>query len=136
MQGAEHQIAALIDNLKMSAAGNYQILADEMDVAAELTFVSNAEPKTLPVSKLLEDIPIPMRCQGSLSAPSCQIDADSGRDLVSDILSGKRQLEGETSLRDKIEDVIEEEVPEQYRNAARQLLDLLGESLRGNSEPK
>lgn len=131
MHGAEHQIAALLDNLKISAAGNYQIVADEMDIDAQLTFVSNAQPKPLPVSAMLEDIPIPMHCQGSIAAPACSIDNDAGRDIIGDILSGKG---GNTSLRKKLDTVIEEEVPERYRDAARQLLDLLGDTFSGSLE--
>ncbi len=133
MQGAEHQIAALLDNLKISAAGNYQIIADEMDIDAQLTFVSNAEPKPLPVSAMLEDVPIPMHCQGSIAAPACSIDSNAGRDIIGDILSGEG---GNTSLRKKLDTVIEEEVPERYRDAARQLLDLLGDTFSGGSESK
>lgn len=131
MQGAEHQIAALLDNLKISAAGNYQIVADEMDIDAELTFVSNTQPKPLPVSAMLEDIPIPMRCQGSIAAPACSIDNNAGRDIIGDILSGKG---GNTALRKKLDTVIEEEVPERYRDAARQLLDLLGDTFGGSTD--
>lgn len=133
MQGAEHQIAALLDNIKIGAEGNYQVVADEMDIDAELVFVSNSEPKPLPVSTLLEDIPIPVVCQGSIEAPECRINNDAGRDIIGDILSGKTG--GNTSLRKKLDDVIEEEVPERYRDAARQLLDLLGDTFGGNSEP-
>jgi hypothetical protein len=133
MQGAEHQIAALLDNIKIGAEGNYQVVADEMDITAELTFVSNSEPKPLPVSKLLEDIPVPMVCQGSIGAPECRINNDAGRDIIGDILSGKTG--GNTSLRKKLDHVIEEEVPERYRDAARQLLDLLGDTFGGSSNP-
>ena len=133
--GPEQTLALLLDNLSFAAQGRYQPdTRRPLDLDATLTFLGSAEPKPLPVNPLLEDLPLPLHCRGDLGAPNCRFDSDAGRALLGDILSGKTQGDNEASLRGKLEQRIEDEVPEQWQDAARSLLDLLGESLRKRAD--
>ena len=53
------------------------------------------------------------------------------RNLVAAVLTSEQGSE----VREKIDEAIEEKVPEEYREAARGLLDMLGESLKQKRDP-
>ena len=132
--GGEHTVAGMLDNLSLSGNGTWDPARERpLDLTAHLTFLGSAEPKPLAVNPLLEDVPLPLRCRGDLAAPNCGFDEKAGRQILGDLLSGEG-AGGEESLRDKLEQRIEEDVPEQWQDAARSLLDLLGESLRKRAD--
>ncbi|MEJ2088145.1 MAG: hypothetical protein P8Y69_06660 [Gammaproteobacteria bacterium] len=67
-----------------------------------------------------------MKCTGSLQAPKCGVTADATRNLVAAVLTSEQGSEA----REKLDKAIDEKVPEEYREAARGLLDILGNSLK------
>lgn len=125
IDGEQHRLDASLDNLALAGAGRYRPLADELDMLFHLTFGQDPALPVFDVDPLLYDLPIPVRCRGTLAEPTCRLDADAAQGIVARALSG-----GESSeLRRKLEQRIDEQVPEEYRDAARSLLDALGDSL-------
>lgn len=115
----------VLDNVSITGNGDYDYAADKVNVKGSVT-VSEAPPGSpFVVNDLLHGTPIPARCRGSMSDVQCRIDNDAAKQL----LAGALKSDSDTGLRRKIEDKIDENVPEEYREAARNLLDLLGRSL-------
>jgi hypothetical protein len=125
VQGADHALDFALDNLTVAAKGRYDVLADEIDMLAELEFATLADGQMFDVNPLLMDLPIPIRCVGSLDSPTCALVADAAQRIVAKVLTS----DDNSALRAKIDEKIEKEVPEEYRDAARGLLDLLGGAL-------
>lgn len=118
-----HQLEAALDNLSLTAEGDYQPAADDMDMLLTLTFTNNPDLPVFDLNPLLYDLPIPVRCRGSLDDPTCRVDQQVAQRVVAAALRGE-----DSELRGKLERKIDEQVPEQYRDAARSLLDALGGS--------
>lgn len=121
-----HTLDFALDNLSVVADGNYDPAADRLDMLAELTFKTLTQGKMFELNPLLMDLPIPVRCRGSLESPECRVDQKAAQRIVASALTSK---EG-NKAREKLDEKIDEEVPEEYREAARGLLDLLGRSLQ------
>ena len=123
-----HTLNASLDNLSLNAEGDYDPAGDQMDVLLTLVFGNDPSLPVFDLDPLLYDLPIPIRCRGSLETPDCRVDPQVARRVVAEGLGGENP-----ELRDKLERRIDEEVPEQYREAARSLLDALGDSLRSRA---
>jgi hypothetical protein len=125
-----HTLDFALDNLSVIADGNYDPAADRLDMMAELTFRTLTEGKMFELNPVLMDLPIPVRCRGSLENPECRVDQKAAQRIVASVLTSKEGNEA----REKLEEKIDEEVPEEYRDAARGLLDLLGRSLQDKNQ--
>jgi hypothetical protein len=71
-----------------------------------------------------------MKCTGTLEAPQCGVTPEATQNFIAAVLTSEQG----SKAREKIDQVIEEEVPEEYRETARGLLDMLGESLKKRRE--
>lgn len=130
IDGHRHVLEAALDNLTLLAEGNYQPLTDELDMLLTLEFGNDPALPTFDLNPLLYDLPIPVRCRGELAEPRCRVDPDAAQRVVAAALSGEN-----SELRGTLERKIEEDVPEQYRDAARSLLDLLGGGRKPERQP-
>ena len=101
-----------------------------LDMLAELQFTTLTEGQMFDVNPLLMDLPIPVRCVGSADAPTCRLVGDAAQRIVAKVLTSDEN----SALRAKIDEKIEEQVPEEYRDAARGLLDLLGGAIEKSTE--
>ncbi len=125
IDGAIHSLKFALDNMSVDANGKYDYLTDTIDMLANVTV--NEAPETSPfqINPLLQGTPIPIRCTGAADNPTCQVDRNAAQQIVAKAL----QSGDDSDLRRKLEQKIEEDVPEQYRETARGLLDILGRAL-------
>ncbi|HEY5645546.1 MAG TPA: AsmA family protein [Pseudomonadales bacterium] len=124
INGTRHQMDFALDNLTAKANGDYDPLTDALDMNVQFLFESNPEVPGFDVNPALLDLPIPLTCTGTLADPKCGVTREATTRLVASVL---RSQEGQ-KLIDKLDRKIDEEVPEQYRDTARGLLDMLGGS--------
>lgn len=124
IDGQDHRLAAALDNLALTAAGDYDPMSDELDMLAELVFTDDPDWPVFDVDPLLYDLPIPVHCRGSLAEPECRLDQNAAQRIVMAELGRGEDSE----LRRKLETKIDQDVPAEYRDAARSLLELLGNS--------
>lgn len=129
-QAGQQQLSARLDNLLLDASAEVDAdmqrsAKDRLAARGTLTFRTDQAPLTLPVPDILQDLPLPFTCAGSPTEPQCQLDAEASKQLLTDALKG----DGPAGLSKKIDDMIDEKVPEQYRRAARSLLEILGHSI-------
>lgn len=128
--GPRHRLNAALDNLTVNGAGTYQPGTDQLSARVDLT-VHDAPAGGFDVNPLLHDLPIPLRCDGAPGDLGCRVDEAAARQVAAAALG-----DDGSALRSRLEQRIDESVPEQYRDAARALLDLLGNSLQQDAEPR
>ena len=126
INGTNHRMDFALDNLTAAVRGDYDPLADALDMNVEFVFENNPDLHSFDVNPVLVGLPIPLTCTGSLEAPKCGVTPDATRKLVAAVLASEQGAE----VRDKIDKAIDEKVPEEYRETARGLLDMLGDSLK------
>ncbi len=130
INGTRHEMALALDNLTAAVLGTYDPLTDALDMNVEFLFENNPDMHSFDVNPVLVGLPIPLTCKGTLEAPKCGVTADATRNLVAAVLTSEQGSEA----RQKLDDAIEENVPEEYRETARGLLDMLGDSLKKPKE--
>lgn len=121
-----HTLDMRLDNLTMAAVGDYQPQSEQMDLRAELTFGNDPAYPVFEVDPLLYGLPIPVRCAGPIREPVCRLDEQSARRIV----AGALQSDSPDGLRSKLEQKIEDEVPAEYQDAARSLLNIFSRALQ------
>lgn len=124
------RITGRLDNLVVDAtamvnAHPVTASGDTLSANGTVTFSTTQLPLSLPVPPLLEDLPLPLTCNGPPSAPQCSLDTKASKKLLAAVLRG----EGPAGLSRKIDAMIDDKVPEKYRRAARSLLEILGHSV-------
>ncbi len=129
-QAGQQLISARLDNLLLAASAEVDAdvqhsAKDRLAARGTLTFRTDQAPLTLPVPDILQDLPLPFTCAGAPTEPQCRLDAEASKQLLTDALKG----DGPAGLSKKIDAMIDEKVPEQYRRAARSLLEILGHSI-------
>ena len=119
-----------LDNLRLDAVARIDAdlqhaASDQLAASGTLTFAADVEPIAFPVPPILQDLPLPFGCEGTTIQPQCRLDAEASKQLLVDALQGR----GPGGLAEKIDELIERKVPEQYQRAARSLLEILGHSI-------
>lgn len=123
--GAEHRFGFAIDNLSLKGSGTHDWRKDKLDIQATIIVGDDPTFSSFDINPLLVDLPVPIRCRGSLQDPTCRLDEAGARNLAAQILRGDTT----EPIREKLEEKIDDAVPEEYRDAARALLDALGRAL-------
>ncbi len=131
INGTNHQLDLAFDNLTAAVNGDYDPLTDALDMDVEFLFEDNPDMHSFDLNPVLVGLPIPMKCTGTLETPQCGVTKEATQNFIAAVLTSEQGSEA----REKIDQVIEEEVPEEYRETARGLLDLLGESLKRRDDP-
>jgi AsmA-like protein len=128
INGADHDLKFALDNMSVAADGTYDPIADSLNMLAQVTVHEAPEGSPFRINPLLEGTAIPVRCQGTAADPKCALDQGAAQKLVAKAL----QQGDDSGLRRKLEKKIDEDVPEEYREAAKGILDLLGRALEGD----
>lgn len=131
INGTNHQLDLALDNLTAAINGDYDPLTDTLDMDVEFLFEDNPDMHSFDVNPVLVGLPIPLKCTGTLETPKCGVTEKATRNFITAVLTSEQG----SKAREKIDKVIDEEVPEEYRETARGLLDMLGESLKKRKEP-
>jgi hypothetical protein len=113
--GTRHSGKFALDNIRIAADGDLDLLTEAMDMAASLT-IDDDPNNALEVPEELYGVPIPLRCGGTLSVPECGLDSDRAQQVAQEILTRKAQERG----REEIDKALEENIPE---GDAKKLLD-------------
>lgn len=119
-----------LDNLSLDAAARLQISPtnsadDTLSASGTFTFKTDQPPLSLAVPPILSDLPLPVACDGPPTLPRCALDAGAVQQLLADVMQGG----GPEGLSRKLDEIIDQNVPEEYRRAARGLLEILGHSI-------
>ena len=121
VQGADQQLRIEMDNLVVEAKGQHHFLPDILDLAATVTLNDDPTLPQLAPNPILVDLPIPLRCKGTLAQPNCALDGPAAGRLLKDLLQGGQG----SPQRERLNAVIDGWVPAEHQEAARALLQLL-----------
>ena len=130
VDGQKHTLDVALDNMELSMTGTYDPFADVMDMHIDLTIQDNPDLNTFQINSVLMGLAIPVRCKGPSASPTCRADQAGVQALITDALTAEAGSEAS----ERLEDVIEEQVPEEYQDAARQLLQGFGDMLKQQQE--
>ncbi len=114
VDGERHTLEIALDSLRLEANGDYLIAKDKLDLRGAIDPGESIERWGLRLPPALAGVPIHFRCRGSAADPRCRPDAKR-------TLLGAGAAEGSAVARG----LIDAHVPEEYRAAARSLLDSL-----------
>ena len=124
-RGKNQTFDLVLDHLAISGEGEIDYNTNVVEMLANVTLRQAPEGSPYKVNSILQDTPLPFRCRGVVNDVKCKLDKDATKSLVARALSG----DDDTGLRRKLEQKIEDDVPEEYRETARSLLDILGRAL-------
>jgi len=130
VKGANQSFDVALDNLALKGNGRIDMLADDLDVRATVTVESEPKYQSFKVGSSLMGLPLPIHCKGSLASPKCGADEERTRQLVAQALSGENP-----EMKKRLDKAIDEKVPEQYRDAAKSLLEMLNKNKAPKSAP-
>ncbi len=122
VKGNTHDLDFELDNLTLRADGDYDPVTDRLDMTGSLQINEHPTLNALDVNPDLYGLRIPMRCQGTALAPSCGLDAGAAQQALAELAANKAR----GRLNDKLDDVIGDKVPEEYRDTAREALKSIG----------
>jgi len=117
VDGFQHDLKVLLDNLALGLDGTFDPFTEALDMALRVTVLENTEYQSFNIDPLLMGVEMPIRCGGTLSAPKCKADEEGVKNLLLKAVSGKSP-----ALEKKLDEAVEEKVPEQYKETARSLL--------------
>ncbi len=126
VKGREQDLNFAIDNLVLKATGQYDPLGDVMDMRGSIQVNEHPTLKALDINPNLYGLEIPLRCTGTVSAPSCGLDSQAAQGALAR-LAAKR---ARGKIDEKIDEALEDKVPEEYRDTAKKALKGLGDLLR------
>ena len=128
ISGTKHRIQADLDNLAVRAQGEYDYLADNLDLLVQLVIEKPPAEAShwsgRAVSAALLGLPVPVRCRGSIQSPRCGLDVGA---LAAQLADLARAEEGSREAR-QVEAIIDGIAPPKYRKAVASLLKLLAEN--------
>lgn len=127
-RGQNQSFDLVLDHLAISGEGEVDYSTNVVEMLAHVTLGQAPEGSPYKVNPILQDTPLPFRCRGAANDVKCKLDKGATKQLVARALSG----DDDTGLRRKLEQKIDDEVPEEYRETARSLLDILGRALEDN----
>lgn len=114
VDGERHRLDLALDSLRLEANGDYLVAEDKLDLRGVIDPGDSIEQWGLRFPPALAGAPFHFRCRGSAADPRCRLDAKR-------TLLGAGAAEGGAVARE----LIDVHVPEEYRDAARSLLDSL-----------
>jgi len=115
---AENQEVRLrMDNFDVSGSGGLDLSAGTFDYDLEFTVLGAPELQTIPINERYHNVSWPVTCSAEFSAEVsryCRPDLIQVRDIFAQL--------GRNEVQRRLEDVVEDQAPEELRDAARGLL--------------
>jgi hypothetical protein len=119
VKGTQQTLNFVLDNIDLKGTGEVNVLTEALDMALSFTVTKDATLDILKVDEALYDVPIPIRCKGTLSTPDCGLDKAATQTVLRNIAAAKANRQVDR----KIDEALEDKVPEEYREDAKKLLD-------------
>ncbi|MEL0047177.1 MAG: hypothetical protein VW867_00875 [Gammaproteobacteria bacterium] len=126
LQNEQTAVTANIDNLRVTMAGIMEQSSGELDLKGNLTIREAAANDVISVGRVLTDLPLPFYCQGAASAPDCGPDKSAALAIAKDLIKKETKRFVEDKIQDSLLDELEDKLPEEFREGAKQLLNLFG----------
>lgn len=122
VNGKTHDLNFTLDNLLITAAGDYDPTSGSLDMRGALQINQHPTLNALDINPDLYGLAIPIRCRGTATEPACSLDRDNAQKVLAQLAANKAR--GKVS--EKLDKALEDKVPEEYRETAREALKGLG----------
>ncbi|MDB2416949.1 AsmA family protein [Pseudomonadales bacterium] len=126
LQNEQTTLDASIDNLRVTMAGIMKQSSGELDLKGNLTIREAKENDAISVGPALTDLPLPFYCKGAAGAPDCGPDKDAALSVAKDLIKKETKLFVEEKIQGPLLEELEDKLPEEFREGAKQLLNLFG----------
>ena len=114
---SQQEIRLRMDNFDISGSGRIDPDAQTFDYDLLFTVLGAPYTQTIPINELYHNVPWPVDCSAAFAddvSRYCRADFTRVRDIFSQI--------GANALHNELQDIITDQVPEQFRDSARGLL--------------
>lgn len=123
VDGKTHAVTLALDNIALAVNGDLDPLTGGLEMRGSVSVQRHETLDSFKVNPLLYDVPIPVRCTGTVNEPVCALDSEAAQRTVAAIAAGQAREKVDR----EIEDVLEDKVPEEYRDTARSALEEIGD---------
>ena len=114
---SQQEVRLRMDNFDISGSGRIDPDAQTFDYDLLFTMLGAPYTQTIPIDELYHNVPWPVDCSAAFAddvSRYCRADFTRVRDIFSQI--------GANALHNELQDIITDQVPEQFRDSARGLL--------------
>ena len=126
LQNEQTTLDANIDNLRVTMAGIMKQSSGELDLKGNLTIREAKENDAISVGPALTDLPLPFYCEGAAGSPDCGPDKDAALSVAKDLIKKETKRFVEEKIQGPLLEELEDKLPEEFREGAKQLLNLFG----------
>lgn len=130
MRGTQQDLSFTMDNVAIAGQGLLNALTGALDMRTSITINRHPTLDLLPINDDLYGLAIPMRCTGTMDAPDCGLDTEAAKKSLAGLAAAKAR----GKVDEKLSEAIEDKVPEEYRETAKEALKGLGDIFGGKKK--
>lgn len=123
VDGKTHDLNFTLDNLLITANGDFDPNSGVLDMRGALQINEHATLNALDINPELYGLAIPIRCRGTATEPACGLDRDNAQKALAQLAANKAR----GKIGEELDKALEDNVPEEYRETAREALKGLGD---------
>ncbi len=115
---------ANLDNLQVAMRGTLAQADSALNLKGTLTVKQATADQLIRLDPLFTDLPLPFDCQGTAAEPDCGPDTSAAMSIVGELAKREGRRVVQEKVQESLLDGIEEKIPEELREGAKQLLNL------------
>lgn len=115
---------ANLDNLHVAMRGTLAQEDGALNLEGALTVERANADQLVKLDPLFTDLPLPFYCQGTVAEPDCGLDTSAAVSIVGELAKRAGRRVAREKVRESLLDGIEEKIPKELRDGAKQLLNL------------
>lgn len=123
VNGNTHDLTFTLDNLLVTAVGDFDPTSGDLDMRGALQVNEHATLNALDINPELYGLAIPIRCRGTATDPACGLDRENAQKALTQLAANKAR----GKIGEELDKALEDKVPEEYRDTAREALKGLGD---------
>ncbi len=115
---------ANLDNLHVAMRGTLAQVDGALNLEGALTVERGNADQLVKLDPLFTDLPLPFYCQGTVAEPDCGLDTSAAVSIVGELAKRAGRRVAREKVQESLLDGIEEKIPKELRDGAKQLLNL------------
>ena len=115
---------ANLDNLHVAMRGTLSQVDGALNLEGALTVERANADQLVKLDPLFTDLPLPFYCQGTVAEPDCGLDTSAAVSIVGELAKRAGRRVAREKVQESLLDGIEEKIPKELRDGAKQLLNL------------
>ena len=115
---------ANLDNLHVAMRGTLSQVDGALNLEGALTVEQANADQLVKLDPLFTDLPLPFYCQGTVAKPECGLDTSAAVSIVGELAKRAGRRVAREKVQESLLDGIEEKIPKELRDGAKQLLNL------------